>query len=79
MAFTITAVTLQRLEQQGRLYLASELNRSMKLIQHDRERFHIEIKALEDVERPPMVTLPEYRERRAKPPAIAASTSSEPA
>jgi nucleotide-binding universal stress UspA family protein len=79
MAFTITAVTLQRLEQQGRLYLASELNRSMKLIQHDRERFHIEIKALEDVERPPMVTLPEYRERRAKPPAIAASASSEPA
>jgi nucleotide-binding universal stress UspA family protein len=76
MAFTITAVTLQRLEQQGRLYLASELNRSMKLIQHDRERFHIEIKALEDVERPPMATVPEYLERRQKLRAVSVSDSS---
>jgi nucleotide-binding universal stress UspA family protein/glycosyltransferase involved in cell wall biosynthesis len=66
MAFTITALTLQRLEQQGRIYLRSDLNRSMKLIQHERDRFHIEIKALEDVERPPMITLPEYLSQRAQ-------------
>ena len=33
MAFTITAVVMQRLEQQGRMELRSELNRGMKLIQ----------------------------------------------
>jgi glucosyl-3-phosphoglycerate synthase len=65
MAATITAVVLQRLEQSGRMELRAELNRSMKLIQHERDRFHIEIKALDDVERPPIVTLPEYNERRA--------------
>jgi glucosyl-3-phosphoglycerate synthase len=65
MAATITAVVLQRLEQSGRMELRAELNRSMKLIQHERDRFHIEIKALDDVERPPIATLPEYNERRA--------------
>lgn len=65
MAFTLTAVVLQRLEQQGRMELRSELNRGMKLIQHERDRFHIEIKELEDVERPPMATVPEYLVRRA--------------
>jgi glucosyl-3-phosphoglycerate synthase len=65
MAATIAAVVLQRLEQSGRMQLRTELNRSMKLIQHERDRFHIEIKELEDVERPPIATLPEYNERRA--------------
>ena len=64
MAATITAVVLQRLEQSGRMQLRTELNRSMKLIQHERDRFHIEIKALDDVEWPPIATLPEYNERR---------------
>jgi nucleotide-binding universal stress UspA family protein len=66
MAFTITAVVLQRLEEQGRIELHPDLNRSMKLIQHERDRFHIEIKAHEDIERPPIITLPEYCARRAQ-------------
>jgi glucosyl-3-phosphoglycerate synthase len=66
MAFTITGVVLQRLERQGRMELRSELNRGMKLIQHERDRFHIEIKEFEDVERPPMAAVPEYRARRAQ-------------
>jgi glucosyl-3-phosphoglycerate synthase len=63
MAFSIVAVMLQRLESQGRLQLLADLNRSMKLIQYERDRFHIEIKAVDDLERPPMATLPEYRQR----------------
>jgi glucosyl-3-phosphoglycerate synthase len=66
MAFTITAIVLQRLDQQRRMHLLTELNRGMKLIQHERDRFHIEIKAFEDVERAPIVTLPTYLERRAE-------------
>ena len=79
MAFTVTATVLQRLERQGRMQLAVELNRSMKLIQNERDRFHIEIKALEDVERPPMATIPEYLARRAQlraaAPGVAVATS----
>lgn len=66
MAFTVTATVLQRLERQGRLHLGGDLNRGMKLIQSERDGFHIEIKALEDVERPPMATIPEYLARRVQ-------------
>jgi glucosyl-3-phosphoglycerate synthase len=66
MAFSITAVVMQRLERQGRVQLLTGLNQGMKLIQHDRDSFHIELKAHEDVERPPMATIPEYQARRAE-------------
>jgi glucosyl-3-phosphoglycerate synthase len=66
MAFTVTAVVMQRLEQRGRAQIRPELNRSMKLIQHERDLFHIEIKALDDVERPPIANVPEYLARRAE-------------
>ena len=34
-----------------------------KLVAHDRRGYHLEVKELEDFERPPMNTLPEYQER----------------
>jgi hypothetical protein len=66
MAFTITSVILHRLEQRGRIQIAGDLNRSMKLIQHEADRFHIEIKGMADHERPPMITVPAYLERRSR-------------
>ena len=85
MAFTILQVAMKRLEQRQRLQFLSEVSRSMKLIQHDRDRFHVSVKELGDVERPPIATLPEYRaagrrEREAGPsgsrlPAPASSDS----
>lgn len=74
MAFTITTVVLRRLEQQGRATFTAELNRSIKLIQHERDRFHIEIKDLDDVERPPMISLPEYRSARSGALLVGAGT-----
>jgi glucosyl-3-phosphoglycerate synthase len=73
MAFTVTAVVMQRLEQRGRAQIRPELNRSMKLIQHERDNFRIEIKALDDVERPPIANVPEYLARRAELRGAAAS------
>ena len=66
MAFTILQVVMKRLEQRQRLQHLTEVNKSMKLIQHDRHGFHVEVKELGDVERPPIGTLPEYR--AAHPP-----------
>ncbi|MCC7104587.1 MAG: glucosyl-3-phosphoglycerate synthase [Chloroflexi bacterium] len=66
MAFTITSVILHRLEQRGRMQIAGDLNRSMKLIQHEADRFHIEIKEMADHERPPIITVPAYAERRSR-------------
>jgi glucosyl-3-phosphoglycerate synthase len=64
MAFTIIQVAIKRLEERHRLQLLAEVNRSMKTVIHDRDGYRLEVKQLEDFERPPMITLPEYRERR---------------
>ncbi len=64
MAFTLIQVVLKRMEDQQRLRLMTDLNSSMKLIQHTQDQFHLEVKELRDVERPPMITVPEYRRRR---------------
>ncbi len=68
MAFTILQVAMKRLEQRHRLHLLSEVNTSMKLIQHERDNFHVEVKELGDVERPPIASLPEYRAAHGKEP-----------
>ncbi len=65
MAFTIIQVVVQRLEDRHRLQLLAEVNKSMKLVSHDARGYHLEVKELQDFERPPMIALPEYRERRA--------------
>ncbi len=64
MAFTILQVAMRRLEQRHRLQLLSEANTSMKLIQHDRDRFHVEVKHLGDLDRPPIISVPAYRAAR---------------
>jgi glucosyl-3-phosphoglycerate synthase len=64
MAFTLIQVVLKRMEDQQRLRLMSDLNSSMKFIQHTRDQFHLEVKELRDAERPPMITVPEYLHRR---------------
>jgi glycosyltransferase involved in cell wall biosynthesis/nucleotide-binding universal stress UspA family protein len=64
MAFTLIQVVLRRMDSQGRLRLLAELNCSMKLIQHSKDQFRLEVKELQDRERPPMITIPEYRRIR---------------
>ena len=64
MAFTLIQVVLKRMEDQQRLRLMSDLNSSMKFIQHTRDQFHLEVKELRDAERPPIITVPEYLHRR---------------
>jgi glucosyl-3-phosphoglycerate synthase len=66
MSFVIFQVVMKRLEQRHRLQLLSEVNTTMKLIQHERDRFHVELRDVGDVERPPIALIPEYR--AAHPP-----------
>jgi nucleotide-binding universal stress UspA family protein len=75
MSFVILQVVMKRLEQRHRLQLLSEVNTTMKLIQHERDRFHVELRDVGDVERPPIALIPEYqaahppRPRRGQPVA----------
>jgi len=64
MAFAIMQVALRRLGDRHRLHLLEEVNRSMKLIHYDNDRFFLEVKDIGDEERPAMARLPEYLARR---------------
>jgi glucosyl-3-phosphoglycerate synthase len=60
MSFTIIQVIMSRLEQKHRLKMLEEINRNMKLIRYEADRYFLDIEELADQERPPIVTLPEY-------------------
>jgi glucosyl-3-phosphoglycerate synthase len=70
MAFAIIQVGLKNLGDRHRIHLLEEVNKTMKLIHYEDERYWIEQKEIEDQERPPMNSVPEYflARHRAKPP-----------
>jgi len=64
MSFAIIQVFMQRLEERNMIRLLEEVSKSMKLIQHRRKTYALEVKEIGDRERPPMMSLPEYQLRR---------------
>jgi glycosyltransferase involved in cell wall biosynthesis/nucleotide-binding universal stress UspA family protein len=70
MAFAIMQVALKRLGDRHRMHLLEEINRSMKLIHYNNDRFSLEVMEIADWERPPIAAIPEYlfsRKRRPMP------------
>ncbi|HYO48723.1 MAG TPA: glucosyl-3-phosphoglycerate synthase, partial [Chloroflexia bacterium] len=65
-AFAIIQVILSRLESRASITLLEEVNRSMKLIRFEDEHLSLEVRKVHDVERPPIITIPAYREARAR-------------
>jgi glucosyl-3-phosphoglycerate synthase len=59
-AFAIVQVILSRLEERAHIRLLEEVNRSMKLIRFEGDHLSLEVQAVRDVERPPIVTMPAY-------------------
>jgi glucosyl-3-phosphoglycerate synthase len=66
MSFAILQVVMQRLQEKNRIELMDEVNRSMKLIKHWGQGYALELKAIQDRERPPMMSIPEYRNKRTR-------------
>lgn len=64
MAFAILQVFIARLESRYGVRLLDVANRSMKVILQDAERLALDVKVIGDIERPPMLTLPDYAARR---------------
>jgi glucosyl-3-phosphoglycerate synthase len=65
MAFAILQVVMQRLQEKNRIQIMDEVNRSMKLIKPQQKSYALELKPIQDRERPPMITIPEYRAQQA--------------
>ena len=64
MSFAIIQVVIARLEQRFNVRLLEEVNKTMNLIRYRPDRFYLEPVEIRERERPPMVSLPEYRARR---------------
>lgn len=64
MAFEIVQVVMARVDEKRGIELVDELNKSMKPIRQDLDSFQLDIAEIRARERPPMITIPEYRMQR---------------
>lgn len=68
MSFAIIQVVVRRLEDRHKIRLLEEINKTMNLIRYEPGRFFLETIEVRERERPPMITIPEYRQKRGLPP-----------
>ncbi|MGP1673612.1 MAG: glucosyl-3-phosphoglycerate synthase [Candidatus Limnocylindrales bacterium] len=64
MSFVILQAVVKRLEERRKVRLFAELGSTMKLPRSGKGRLSLEVIELADQERPPMIRIPEYAERR---------------
>jgi nucleotide-binding universal stress UspA family protein len=69
MSFVILQAVMKRLEERRRTRLFAEMGSTMKLPRSGADRLGLEVIELADRERPPIIRIPEYLERRAGGPA----------
>jgi len=65
MSFAIIQVVMQRLQQKSRIEIMDVVNRSMKLIKPKKRSYALDLKPIQDHERPPMISIPAYRAKQA--------------
>jgi nucleotide-binding universal stress UspA family protein len=81
MSFVIIQAVMKRLEERRKARLFAEMGSTMKLPRSGKGRLALEVIELADQERPPMIRIPEYLERRrvAEGKELAGATELEPA
>jgi glucosyl-3-phosphoglycerate synthase len=78
MSFVILQAVMKRLEERRKVRLFAEMGSTMKLPRSGRGRLSLEVIELADQERPPMIRIPEYLERRQAADAERAADAPEP-
>lgn len=64
MSFQIHQAVMRRLESRYGQHIMEDVNRTMKLIRFDNGNYFLEVEEVAERERPPMIELPEYRQKR---------------
>lgn len=64
MSFAIIQAVLRKLEKRYNRPILEEVNKTMKMIRSEPGGYYLEIEEVAEAERPPMVDIPEYMERR---------------
>ncbi|MEP0807040.1 MAG: glucosyl-3-phosphoglycerate synthase [Chloroflexota bacterium] len=63
MSFAIIQTVLRKLEPRFERSIIEEVNKTMKLIKYAKGGYFLEVEEVAERERPPMITIPAYRER----------------
>ena len=63
MSFTIIQTVFRKLERRYGNNFLDDMNRTMKLIRYEPGRFFLEVDEIAEQDRPPMLDIPEYRDR----------------
>jgi glucosyl-3-phosphoglycerate synthase len=63
MSFAIIQAVIHKLESRYGQSILDNVNRTMKLIRYEQNRFRLDIEEIAERDRQPMIELPEYRER----------------
>ena len=64
MSFAIIQTVMRKLEKRFGRAVLEDVNRSMKLIKHDAKGYFLEVEQIAEYERPPMIEVQEYLERK---------------
>lgn len=64
MSFSIIQTVIRKIDRRDGLQLLQDVNRTMKLIRHEESRFFLEVEKIAELQRPPMIEIPEYHTRQ---------------
>jgi glucosyl-3-phosphoglycerate synthase len=62
MSFAIIQAVMRKLETRYGQNILENVNKTMKLIRYEEERFKLDIEEIAEQERPPMIEIPEYHD-----------------
>ena len=66
MSFAIIQAVLRKLERRYERAIIEDVNKTMKLIRYNKGNYFLDVEEVAERERPPMITIPEYRESHNK-------------
>lgn len=66
MSFAIIQTVLRKLEKRYERALIEDVNKTMKLIRYKSGEYFLDVEEVAELERPPMITIPEYINRKKK-------------
>lgn len=64
MSFVIMQTMLRKLEKRYERAIIEDVNKTMKMIRYANGNYFLDVEMLPEMERPPMISLPQYKERK---------------
>jgi len=67
MSFAIVQTLFSKLERRYGHSMVEDVNRTMKSIRYEPGHYYLEVEEIAELERPPMIEVPEYRQKWGLP------------